>query len=251
MARPSRLLLFGILGAVLLTITLRSLVVSRARLVPVNDEVCFLDLACDFHVRGGPIATMRDYFFGRCTEELRHPLYMLFLSTFCDNTPSDFPRSKLFSLLLMLLLIVVTYYLVTIHWGWQTGLMSAVFLGLSPAATLLSQEILVDILFGFFYFSALVLLLKEDSRKNWVLFGVCSGLAYLTKGNGYFLFASAAVVGFLRHRWTFFKRLDLYIAVLAFVATASFLLVRNIKVFGAPFYNRNNIIFWLVSHQNT
>ena len=56
-----------------LTLAARSLSQSQKHLIPTYDEVAFLDVARDFHIRGGILETVKDYIHGECLEDKRQP----------------------------------------------------------------------------------------------------------------------------------------------------------------------------------
>jgi 4-amino-4-deoxy-L-arabinose transferase-like glycosyltransferase len=241
----SVILLFGILCA----LTMRSLSSSRTHLVPINDEPFFIEIARDFSARGNTIDVAKAYFKGEINEDIRHPLHPILMSFLIDQSPKDFTRSKLLSLFLALLLTLCVFLFSSKIWGPQIGIAAAAMVGLSPITSALSQEILSDILFTIFYFYALTQLIHKPSSRHWILFGIAAGLGYLTKGNSHFLFVSALVVGLYIYKLNFFLKPYFYLAVASFCISASFLLVRNIIVWGAPLHNRNNKIFWVNSRE--
>lgn len=228
----------------------RSLVSSRRHIMPIHDEPSYLDAARQFSEIGGASRVVKGYLSGTVLEDKWQPLYLLMLAPFMDNSPLDFPRAKILSLLSILMLMAVVFWLVRQLWGTPVALLTAAFLGFSPAAMLLSHRVLADILFSLFYFSAIYAFLRlELSWKAAVFIGFLIGCAYLSKGNGQFLLLSILAAGVLRKGRSFFKTTYPYLCLAAFMGTAGFLLIRNIRVWGRPFYHLASRVFWLDSWQ--
>ncbi len=234
-----------ILAALLLTLAARSLDISRQHHFPVYDEVDYLDLARDFADQGmGPI--VRDHFRGRHLEDSRHPLYLMLLSFVMDHTPRDFTRAKLLSLVQAGLFLFVIFFFAGRQFGHPVGLGTLIALGLSPTLAHLSQEILADVLFGMLYFAGLyVVLYPRKSWRSWAAAGSLMALSYLAKGNGYFLLIALLAVGVSESGLRFFKSAAFYVSLGFFCLIASPLLIRNLRVWGNPFYNMSGKVIWL------
>ena len=234
-----------------LSLTARSLDLSRRHLIPFNDEVAYLDLARDFAERGGVLKTVRDYATGVCRDDKRHPLYLLLLTPLMQKDAQDFANAKLVTLSTALFLLGLVFFLARRQWGTRIALVSAAMTALSPATARLSADVIGDVLFSAFYFSAVMLIIKNDRLRTWGCFGAAVGLAYLSKGSGYFLFVSAVACGLWSFRLGFFKKPHLYIALGTFLFVAGFLLLRNTIVWHHPLYNFNNKIFWIDSWRDS
>jgi 4-amino-4-deoxy-L-arabinose transferase-like glycosyltransferase len=239
-------------GAVLilamLALCARSLSLSRQHGFPTYDEVAHIEQARDFAARGGVLPTAACYLRGACTDDKRQPLYGLLLAPFTTGAPRDFAQAKLVSLACALLLVASVFLSSRRLWGDGTALATALAVALSPQAVLLATVVRADALFTALYCASLLALVRWGGRRRgWAAFGFLAGLAYLTKGNGYFLFASALACGLARHRLRFFLRAELYLAAAVFMATASFLLWRNLLVWGNPLQQYNNKAIWLDS----
>lgn len=240
----------ALLALAALTLCARSLRLSRGHTFPAYDEVAYLDQARDFAGRGGIPASVACYLSGECRDDYRHPLYALLLCPLMDGSPGDFARAKLVSLATALLLVVLVFFLCRPRWGEDAALAAAVAVALSPQTTRLAATVSTDALFTALYFSALAVLASHGRRlRGWAAFGFLAGLSYLAKGNGYFLFCSALLLGLARHRLRFFMRPELYLAAAAFAASASLLLWRNMTVWGEPFRQINNRVVWLDAGQ--
>jgi len=86
---------------------------------------------------------------------------------------------------------------------------------------------------------------QERGAAHWVVAGGLIGLAFLTKGSGHLLWLPLLVTAFAAHRRQLWRRPLLYAAAAGFLVTASFLLIRNVKLWGSPFYNVNAAEVWL------
>src|SRR5258708_21580314 len=88
----------------------------------------------------------------------------------------------------------------------------------------------------------------DESRSSrlwpWIRAGLWSGLAYLTKGTGMFLPVSLALAFVLQGRLRALLDRRAWVYGAAFLAAASPLLIRNLRLFGTPFYNFNLHTLW-------
>lgn len=225
-------------------LSLRSFQYSSGHPFPTFDEVEYLDqsraVASD-----GMVSTVGSFLDGRNTYAERNPFTMMLLSFLMDGSPRDFTRAKLFSLTQMLFLLLAVFTLGKRIWGRFAATGAACLLALSPFSAQLSQQVLADILFVVFFFSSIALFLLSDRKKVVSLAGILAGLAYLTKENGYLLLLVPLVLDVHERRWRSWKKARFPVAALFFLATASFLVIRNFRLAGTPFYNSINHVLWL------
>ena len=232
-----------------LALAAHALEISRGHPFPLYDEVEYLNLARDFHAKG-PVGTIGCYAAGECREDNRHPLYMLKLSPWMDGGPEDFTRGKFISLLMMLALVVFLFFAVRRSFGEAAGWCAAALAALSPSLAAVGQNVSADGLFALLYVAALWVLVEfREKLWGWAVFGLIAGWAYLAKGNGHFLLlAGFALVPSPRPSagplpWgEGIRRAGMMLG--GFIAGSWFLLLRNVRVFGSPFYNINGKEIW-------
>lgn len=235
MAVQSRLAAGAALALVALALTARALALSRGHLVPVFDEVAYLDQARAFRALGGPVAVAACHLKGECREANRHPLYAMLAAPLTRDEPADFARLKLLTLACAWALTLAAFALGARRGGPGLGLVLAALVGLSPSLAYLSSRVLADVLFALLYLAALELLLE----RRWLGYGAVCGLAWLSKGTGHLLLIPGALLA-LRER----RGRELALALAAFALVAAFLLARNLVLWGAPFYNINTDYLW-------
>jgi 4-amino-4-deoxy-L-arabinose transferase-like glycosyltransferase len=84
-------------------------------------------------------------------------------------------------------------------------------------------------------------------NRYWIIAGIFTGLAYLTKGTALFLIPGFVFSSFVVYRLTVLKNRHFWFFFLMFLLVASPLLIRNVRVYGDPFFNVNNYIVSLGS----
>jgi hypothetical protein len=236
--------LYAAVGAAALIV--RSLAMSRLHLYPIFDEVRYLDIARDFARRGGLSAIVPCYLKGACREDIRQPLYEALLTPFMRRAAADFAWAKLVSLAAVLFAGAAIARESARVGGRRAGALAAVLLGLPPIAAYLSCHVLADGLFAGFYVLAVFAAGRaRDRARDWALAGALCGLAYLAKSDGHLLLLAALAVGLRRRGARFLARPSFYIAVAAFAAVASFLLIRNVRLWGNPFHTATSKVIWL------
>jgi hypothetical protein len=225
---------------------------SSTQLAPRYDEVAYLALARDYAHEGGIVATIQCHLQGRCKEDNRPPLFELMLEAVADDTPAMFARAKLVTFGTALLLLALVFAMVRRVFSWPVAAGSVVAVCLMPALSDYASHVQHDPLYAALTFTAVFAIgaWQERSALWWVLAGAVVGLAFLTKGSGHILLVPLVAVSFYRHRLGLLKKPILYAAALGFVAVSFFLLWRNIKLAGSPFYNVNGRGIWLDKWQD-
>ncbi|MBI3552112.1 MAG: glycosyltransferase family 39 protein [Elusimicrobia bacterium] len=243
-ARRAAVLALALLCA---SLAARSLTLSRERGFPIYDEIVYLRMARDFRELGGTLGAVRSYLRAEYRDDDgKHPLYPLLLAPLMDGSETDYARAKLVSLACALLLAGSVYALSRRLWGDDAALLSCALICLAPSTAYLSREALGDVLFACLYCAALLVLAGAGrGARSWAVFGALCGLAYLAKGDGHLLFASAGAVGLAVFGRRVLSGPQLYAALAAFAASAGFLLVRNVRAWGDPFYNFNAKSLWI------
>jgi hypothetical protein len=244
--RRAAALLVALAVAMLAAQTLRT---SAGRLYPRYDEVSYLALGRAMAHEGGLRGQIGCYLAARCKEDNRPPLYQLLLAPFLDDTPSDFARAKLVELGTALLLVVTVGVVVRRAFSPAVAAGSVVLLCLMPVLPDYGARLMHDLLFCAFTFAAVFAIAdwQERGAAHWFVAGGIIGLAFLTKGSGHLLWLPLLVTALVHHRGRLWRRPVVYAAAAGFLATAFFLLIRNVKLRGNPFYNVNSAEVWLDS----
>jgi 4-amino-4-deoxy-L-arabinose transferase-like glycosyltransferase len=230
----------------LLAFSARSLTLSQRHVVPVFDEIPYLDEAREHSRLGGPLAIAACYARGECRYDNRNPLFSMLLAPWMTGGPRDFPRAKLAVLLCALALLLTVHLFTRALWDAEVGLLATALLALSPMLAQQSQQVLADVLYAALYCASLgALLLWERAPRGWAACGALAGAAYLAKGSGHFLLLAPAALSVLRFGRRAPLKPGVWISAAAFAAVAGFLLLRNVRVFGDPFYNVNAKGLWL------
>jgi len=242
--RRAAALLVALALAMLIAETLRT---SATRPTPRYDEVSYLALGRALAHEGGLPAQVGCYLAARCKEDNRPPLYQMFLAPFVDDTPSAFARAKLVELAMALLLVATVLVAVRRAFSPAVAAGSAVLLCLMPVMPDYGARLMHDLLFCAITFAAVtaVATWQERGAAHWLVAGGFIGLAFITKGSGHLLWLPLLVTAFAAHRGQLWRRPVVYAAAGGFLATAFFLLIRNVKLWGNPFYNVNSAEVWL------
>ena len=210
-----------------------------------DDEVAYLSTAIEIKERGGVGGFIRDVFRGKYLEANRHPLYILLLSPFAGRDLSFFFKAKMVSLLLGLIAVLVIYFVIRKHFGVIAAALAITFLVLNQAFLDASGKVACETLLVLF--ALLTWHFCTKLRPNWALAGVFSGLCYLTKASGLFLFLAILISLFVIRKLRTFKEQALWRVLAGFLVVAFPLLWRNSLVFKNPLYNKNNSVMWLES----
>ena len=214
-----------------------------------DDEVAYLSRAIEIKERGGVGGFIRDVFTGEYLEANRHPLYILLLSPFARRDLSFFAQAKMASLLLGLITVLVIYFVIRKHFGVIAAALAATFLLLNQAFLDASGKVACETLFVLF--ALLTWHFCTKLKPNWPLAGVFSGLAYLTKASGLFLFLAILILLFVIRKLRTFKEPALWRVLAGFLLVAFPLLWRNSLVYKNPLYNKNQTAMWLDDWQDS
>ena len=244
--RRAAALLVALALAMLIAETLR---ISATRPSPRYDEVSYLALGRAMAHEGGLSAQVGCYLDARCKEDNRPPLYQMLLAPFVDDTPSAFARAKLVELGMALLLVATVFTVVRRAFSPTVAAGSAVLLCLMPVISDYGARLMHDLLFCAITFAAVTAIAawQERGAAYWLVAGGLIGLAFITKGSGHLLWLPLLVAAFAAHRRQLWRRPVVYAAAAGFLATAFFLLIRNVKLWGSPFYNVNSAEVWVDS----
>jgi len=242
--RRAAALLVALAVALLIAEALRT---SSTRLYPRYDEVSYLALGRALAHEGGLPAQVGCYLAARCKEDNRPPLYQMILAPFLDDTPSAFARAKLVELGMALLLVLTVGVVVWRMFSPAVAAGSVVLLCLMPVMPDYGARLMHDLLFCALTFAAVgaIGVWQERGPLRGFALGALVGLAFLTKGSGHLLWLPLLVTAFAAHGRRLWRRPLVYAAAVGFLATSGFLLIRNVKLWGTPFYNVNSAEVWL------
>lgn len=220
---------------------------SASQLAPRYDEVAYLAVARDYAHEGGIAATIQCHLQARCREDNRPPLFELMLEAVADDTPAMFARAKLVTFATSLLLLALVFAMVRKVFSWPVAVGSMMAVCLMPALSDYASHVQHDPLYAALTFTVVFAIASWQDRGAvwWLLAGATVGLAFLTKGSGHILFVPLVAVSLYRHRLGLLRKPILYAASVGFVAVSFFLLWRNLRLAGSPFYNVNGRGIWL------
>ena len=213
---------------------------------PYYDDVGFLDLANQVHDHGGPLALVKGLFAGTWTEDNRNPLYVGLLSLLAGRDHGFHTRARILTVVLGALALLAWWRTVRKHAGPAPALILAGFLAVSECfIEYAGRESAEPLLLLLWALTIDAILDGEKDPRRWILAGLYAGLAQLDKGSGIFLVFCFGMALLL---WRGTRALrDPYAWGMggAFLAAASPLLVRNLRVYGSPLHHWNNRLVWI------
>ena len=241
-----------------------------------DDQGAFLITAREIHEHGGWTGLWSDLWSGRFAESNRHPLLLAIQSLHPTVTFGRWASCVLASVTSGLALVIVWRRMGPLTAGWLAVLLGTNGAWLYHAPRLVCESLLTG-LAGL----AWLMLLREEHRESSVgdrvpeeivaelsghppsairpllrssLVGVLLGLAYLTKGTGLLLLAGTGLAYGVLTLWPRGERrpgiASTVTLVLAFLITASPLLVRNQIRFGSATYNINSYLLWVDAYES-
>jgi hypothetical protein len=235
----------GFIGAAVVCHVVCGVFLARANAVPRDDQADYLLVALkatEFH--DGPVWMWAALYGGEFREDNRHPLYVALLAV--NRT---FVFGKLLSLAFGSATVWLLGFSVAQRFGGSAGALAAWLLALNAAWWEASSLVACETLLTLLVFVAWLRLADGRVSPPWdaAAGGAWFALAYLTKASAAFLFF-IWIVGL----WLQPSRRNLAIGVLAigaFVAVASPLLTRNLRVFGNPLHSFNNKLLFAESYE--
>jgi 4-amino-4-deoxy-L-arabinose transferase-like glycosyltransferase len=211
---------------------------------PFYDDVGYLRLGQEVRSLGGPWRLLGALFDGSWKEANRHPLYLALLALLAGTDPGYHRRAQFLGVLLGLAALLTIWWAIRRFLGRSVALVSLGYLACNGALLEHSaREACEGLLLIFWTLSLCDFLRPERQGRRFARGGVWAGLAFLTKGTGVLLPLSAGLALVVHPGLRGRGRAAAAMAV-AFATIASPLLVRNLRVFGAPFYNSNNRLMW-------
>lgn len=177
----------------------------------------------------------------------QHPLYLLALAPFASRDLAFFPKAKLITIVFAVIAINILFLISYHHLGKIYAMLALLLImfnsSFSERATHVTVETLLICLTTVSWF----LLYKGYALpKLWAIAGVCSGLAFATKGTGLVMLFTFVLSGILLDGINVLKKKWFWIFCVLFFAINFPYLARNIIVFKTPLYEGiNSHIFWL------
>lgn len=210
-----------------------------------EDTDRYLRVALEVREAGGPFVWPVRCARGAYLEDNLQPLYMVALSPVARRSLAFFTDAKLLTFLMGLAAVLTLYVVGKRAFGRVPAMAASVLLCLNAAFVhhvgLIACEALLLIFFTAAWGDLTACL--TDERRGF-RGGVFLGLAYLTKGTALFVWPAFVFVALVRFHWRLVKKGWLWLAVAGFVLVASPLIVRNLRVYGSPFYNVNSAVIW-------
>ncbi|NOS78168.1 MAG: glycosyltransferase family 39 protein [Nitrospira sp.] len=212
-----------------------------------EDTPAFLQVALFIKENGGVSNFLHLCLTGAYTAAVQKPLHPLLLSTFASRDMAFFDKAKVVSLAMGIFAIIALFYVARDLYGESVAFLATGGVALNETMIRISSHVQCETTLMLFMLLSLYCMMKGlDQGRYWILAGVFAGLSYMTKGTGLllvlvFMGATLVLVGpkalRSRHFWAF---------VAVFFLISSPLIVRNIQVYGGPFYESvNQHALWL------
>jgi len=212
------------------------------------DTGAYLETARQVHETGGPLGLISQCFKGTYRQANRMPLYIAFLSTLRYEALAVLYHAKLMTLLLGVLGVAAAFYCARRLFGLPAAIVAGIAVAMNSAYLRYSSVVACEVLFALWVTLAWFCMARYlRGRGSFIWVGATIALAYLTKGSGIFLVPLALVVAVYRERASLYKAKAFWLGVLVFFLIIAPILVRNVRVYGSPFYNFNTRIVWLDS----
>ncbi|MCG3175114.1 MAG: hypothetical protein MOGMAGMI_00036 [Candidatus Omnitrophica bacterium] len=213
------------------------------------DTVPYLDAALEVRKLGGLAGFIPACIEGRYTEGTRHPLYLMALSTVARQDIRAFVDAKVLTAWMGAVMLLAALWTVSRLFGGGPAVAAGALLLVNATfihqSTMVACETLLTVWVLLWWWAASA---AFERPKLWVLAGLFSGLAYLTKSLGLFtviaVLMTVAALSVARRRAYWKSRyFAAYFAV--FLLVVSPLLARNLKLYGQAFYNDSNSVLWI------
>ncbi len=229
---------------------------------PSGDEPDYLVGAMKIDQYGGGSKFISYLVTGSYTESRKHPFYMFLLSFFESKGLEFFVYSKYFNFFTGAILLSLSFFALKRMFNYLASLYFVFILALneqilSETSLVVPDNLMMLLVLLTCYFYYLGFEAKEKKRTYfwkkrtyfWVFGSIFSALTYLTKPNGIFLISSFCLASIILLKKSIFRSKSFYVAIITFLLIVSPLLVRNIKLYGNPFYNNNVSLLWIENRQ--
>ena len=217
-----------------------------------HDTGWYLKNALEIKENGAFSGFWRDCLNGTYTEANQHPLYILSISPFASHSLKFFAKAKLVSLFFGWLTILILYYLAFSLYGRGVAALSVLLTSMNFYMLRESSHVAAEMLLVLTGLLAWYFIVRGfDNNKYWILAGLFSGLAYLSKGSGIFFIFIFVLAVFMIKKLSILRNKYFYFFFVAFVLAAFPLLWRNVIVYHNPIYNLNSHVMWLDNWKQT
>ncbi|WP_176231431.1 ArnT family glycosyltransferase [Candidatus Hakubella thermalkaliphila] len=209
------------------------------------DTPFYLKEAIFIREQGGILNFLYLNLTGQYRQANQHPLYLMILSVVTSREFEFYPRAKILTLIIGLAAVLVTFLVAKKNFGGSVAILAIFFLALNQRFVRMSSMVAVEPLLALFILLSWHFIVKGFEReKVWGIAGIFSGLAYLSKGSGFFMAIAFTVSCLWIYGLNCFKKKSFWAYFLAHSATSAPLLVRNLIAFGNPLFNVNNLLLW-------
>lgn len=213
------------------------------------DTTAYLSTAYQIRETGGALNHIQNCLTGVYREATQHPLYPLVLSGFARQDIQFFIHAKWASYWIGFLLFGVYFFTVRKILGTSEALVGLCLLVTSATylhfSTMIACESLLSVFFLLFWFFAAK---GFENQKWWIAAGLSAGFAFLTKSLAILalpIFILSVLAISCQRKNNFFKSQYFYLFFAAFFLISSPLLMRNLKVYGTPFYSDSSAVLWI------
>jgi len=224
---------------------------SRNLVCAKKDQSAYMDTAIWLKEHGGAGSFLPLCWKGEYQEANRHPLYILFLSTFAAKDIRFFTKAKILTSIIAFIFFMVFFLTVKKELGFMVSAISTSLLITSNVFTQYLSFVTCEYTFITFTFLTWYFTAKGfDNNKLWIWGGFFNGLAYMSKASGQFFLLTFVLTFLIIGLKSGDLKINLknkyfYLYLIAFLAVSSPLLIRNVIVYSNPFYNYNQKIMWL------
>lgn len=138
------------------------------------------------------------------------------------------------------LTVLVLYFFAKTLYNKRVGIVSAIFLLLSPSFLLLSNRILTEIPFLFFFtFSLYTFYLGCEKNRKWLfVFGFLTAITFLVRFfHGLFVIPVCVFYLFIKNKLKIILSKEIFISALIFLITLTPYLYNNYLTYGNPFHS--------------
>lgn len=179
----------------------------------------------------------------KLTDGNRHFLFPLMLSVFASREWKFFTTAKLVNTALGIVVLGLTFFLARKLFGVEVALLATTLTAfnhdvLQVFSKAIAEPLLIILFILVFYFWYLGA--KEQKNLYFVLAGLFTGLAYLTKGTSDLLFICFIIWIVISSRWIKTPIKTFLSFVTVYFITIAPLLVYNLNTWGNPFFNYNS-----------
>jgi len=213
------------------------------------DTVSYLSTAVKIQESGGILRFIPNCWNGVYTQATQHPLYILIISPFAENSFDFFIHAKFVSFIIGALFVLVTYLLVLRRYGLGPATLVACLLVFNTTflrlTTVVACESLLGLCFILFWYFAVR---GFERPHDWLWAGFFAGLAFMAKSSGILclpIFGISSVWIYRRNIASLLKSKYFWGFFLCFVIVSSPILLRNARVYDNPLHSDSRSVLWI------